>query len=318
MLRIRKARHGALESTDTLSAEAMELGPNESLWVDVEHPEATLMQALKERFDLHRLAIEDCFHVDLRPKLEAYQGHHFIVLQSFTEDTSTDQLQLHELHMFLGPHWLVTVHENPHPALGDVCRRIETDVANTLGRGADHLAFMLTDIFIASNLSLVDNVNEQLEAVEDALFLADSQNPMEKVFALKRRLVEMRRVLAPQRDVVNQLSLRGIPEISERASLYFRRSGDSSSRLSEQLDAAKERLGNVREAHFAMVANRANEVTKQLTLFASIFMPLSFLVGFFGQNFEALNQPAYFGAMLALALLIPVTMGVYFWRRRWL
>jgi magnesium transporter len=287
-------------------------------WIDIFEPDSELMNRLGARFGLHALEIEDTLQLDQRPKIEEYPSHQFIVLQSFSCPGEIEQMQLHEMHLFLGPDWVISVHDKAEAVIAAVHKRIESDLAGTIGRGVDFVAYLISDALMDQNFPMLDHFNDELEDLETAIFDAPRRELLQRAFALKRNLVQVRRVLSPQRDVVGLLARRGVPHVQERTALYFRDVYDHLVRLYEQIDAARDLLGNAMEGYLSVMANKTNEITKQLTLFASIFMPLSFVVGFFGQNFTSLTRPEYFWASLGVIVLLPVGMVGYFWKRGWL
>ncbi|MDX2013912.1 MAG: magnesium/cobalt transporter CorA [Myxococcaceae bacterium] len=287
-------------------------------WIDVQQPDEATLTRLAERFGLHRLAIEDCLHLDQRPKLEEYPGHLFIVLQAFScSDKSLTDVTLHELHFFLGADWLITVHEQSHRAIEAVHRRLDADVGQTLGRGVDFVAYLLADAQVDLGFPLMDHFTEALDELEDSIFAQRLSAPMERIFDLKRQLVLVRKVLSPQRDVLTMLARRGLPGVSERTTVYFRDVSDHLVRILEQVDTNRELVANAREALLSVVANRTNEITKQLTVLASIFLPLSFIAGFFGQNFDVLGERPFFALMLCSMVLVPTFMVAWFQRKGW-
>jgi magnesium transporter len=294
------------------------LGREGLKWIDVQEPDEPTLTRLGERFGLHRLAIEDCLHLDQRPKLEEYPGHLFIVLQAFScTDKSLTDVTLHELHFFLGPDWLITVHEKSHRAIDSVHKRLDADLTQTLARGVDFVAYLLADAQVDLGFPLMDHFTDALDELEDSIFEQRVHKPMERIFELKRHLVLVRKVLSPQRDVLSMLSRRGLPGIAERTTLYFRDVLDHLMRILEQVDANRELVANVREAWLSIVANRTNEITKQLTVLAAIFLPLSFIAGFFGQNFDVLGGKPFFVLMLCSMVLVPVGMVAWFHRKGW-
>jgi magnesium transporter len=315
MIRVLLYENGRLREGDAALLELA--GPK---WIDVEHADLPTLTALAERYGLHRLEIEDCLHLDQRPKLEEYPGHQFIIVQGFTCELATlDELTLHELHMFLGSDWLISVRERAHVALEAVRRRIEADPADTLGRGADFVAYLLTDALVDSNFPLLDRFNDAIEALEERIFTeSPTAKLMQHAFELKRSLVLLRRVLSPQRDVVGLLARHGITQVAEKTTLYFRDVYDHLVRISEQIEASRDLVGNAVDAYLSVVANRTSDISKQLTLFASIFMPLSFIVGFFGQNFEVLGHQPFLYGMLALMVIVPSGTIWWFKRKGWL
>lgn len=289
-------------------------------WVDVESPDEPLLLRLAERFSLHRLEVEDCLHLDQRPKLEEYPGHQFIVLQGFdSSGEPLEELAMHELHLMLGPDWLVSVHARAAGAIDLVRRRLTADPKGTLGPGVDHLAYLLADALVDQNFPLLERLNDEIEALEERIFTQrPDQQLMQRAFDLKRLLVQLRRVLSPQRDVVGLLARRGLPHVSERTTLYFRDVYDHLVRIAEQIESARDLVGNAVDAYLSVVANRTSDISKQLTIFASIFMPLSFIVGFFGQNFEGIAERRFIFFMLGSVVLLPVSMLWWFRRKGWL
>ena len=288
-------------------------------WVEVEGPDEVLMGRLATRFGLHKLAVEDCLHLDQRPKVEDFPGHEFLVVQGFCGNDPNDpaNVELHELHTLLGPDWVITVHDKPHPAIAKIAGRVAEQPAETLGRGVDFVAYLVIDAMVDENFPILDRFNDELEDLETAVFEQPSQQHLKRMFALKRALVEVRRVLSPQRDMVGLLSRRGVPFVSERTTLYFRDVFDHLVRLYEQIDSCRDLLGNAMDGYLSVQANKTADVSKQLAVIATIFLPLSFVVGFFGQNFDVLSGPIYFEAMLASMVLVPAVMIWWFKHKRW-
>lgn len=289
-------------------------------WIDVLQPTEQVLERLGRRYGLHRLAIEDCLQLDQRPKLEEYPHHQFIVHHGFTA-TAEDlcDLTLHEHHFFLGQDWLISVHELPFEGFEAVRQRLLEEPETTLGQGGvDVVLYHLMDGLVDANFPVLDRFNDELEDLETAVFEEPKPEQVQRIFALKRALARMRRVLSPQRDVVGVLVKRGIPTISEHTVLYFRDIYDHLVRLYEQIDAGRDLLGNVMDGYLSVVANRTNDINKQLTIFATVFLPLSFITGFFGQNFDFLSGRVSAGLMFGSMVLIPVVLLFWFKRKRWL
>lgn len=314
MMRVRVFDGGAVLDGD----EALLSHPGPK-WVDVLEPTEEVLASLGERYGLHKLALEDCMHLDQRPKLEAYDSHQFLVLQGFScPDDKLHEPTLHELHFFLGRDWLVTVHDKGHDAIAQAHKRIDADPAGTLGRGVDFVAYLIADALVDRNFPLLDRFGDALEDVEERIFSGPpDQALIHEAFGLRRALVTVRRTLSPQRDVVGLLARPGIAQVQDRTTLYFRDVYDHLVRIYEQLDTTRDLVANVIEAYHSAVAHRTNDISKQLTIFASVFMPLSFIVGFFGQNFEALSATHYFWGMLGLCVSLPLVMRWWFQHKGW-
>jgi len=171
---------------------------------------------------------------------------------------------------------------------------------------------------VDQNFPILDRFNDELEELESAIFERVKPEQLQRIFEMKRALVTLRRVLSPQRDVLGLLAKRGVPNVGERTALYFRDVYDHLVRLYEQIDSGRDLLGNAMDGYLSMVANRTNDITKQLTIFATIFLPLSFITGFFGQNFEHLNGPGFFWLMLGSVVTLPVVMLFWFKHKQWI
>jgi magnesium transporter len=314
-----------LRGTKLMSGGLELLSAPEPKWIDLSKPDEPSLNALSAHYGLHKLAVEDCLHLDQRPKIEEYHGligvHQFIVLQGFSliEQETNQGLLMHELHMFLGSDFLITVHESVHPCFDELLMRIENEPAQTFARGLDYLAYLCADGLVDTTFPVLEHFNETIERLEDRLFSEKSTRSLiQQAFHLKRLLVQLRRVMSPQRDVLGLLSRNGISQVSDRTTLYFRDVYDHLFRLAEHIDSTRDLLGNVMDAYLSVIANRTGEISKQLTIFASIFMPLSFVVGFFGQNFDQLAQWPLLGVMLGLMLAIPAAMILWFRHKDWL
>lgn len=298
--------------------------PGASRWIDLTAQDADSLALLHERFQFHPLAIEDCAHLDQRPKLEEYGDHIFLVTQGFTCGTPrVKRLSLHEVHAFLGERYLVTVHADAVPALDEVWRRAASD-KTPLGRGADFVYYLVADAVVDSNFPILDRIEDELEELEDNVLENPKREQLRRIFQLKRHLVTMRKALSPQRDTMAMLARRGDPRVSERTSLYFRDVYDHLSRIIESIEAKRDLLGNALDAYLSSVSNRTNEIVKYLTLLSAVFLPLSFVVGFFGQNFEDLpgipnwvHSDALMHAMVFICVATPLGMMLLFRRKRW-
>jgi magnesium transporter len=294
-------------------------------WLDVSGNDAEGLEQLRVQFGFHPLAIEDCLQFDQRPKLEEYNDHLFLVTQGFSsQGPRVLTLELHELHAFLGKNYLVTVHSDPLPALEQVWARVSTNPA-ALERGVDFVYYLLADRVVDENFPILDRLADELEELEDRVLGRAEKADLARIFELKRHLVIMRKVLSPQRDTMAMLARRGDARVSERTSLYFRDVHDHLARLNESIEANRDLLSNALDAYLSAVSNRTNEIMKHLTLLSAVFLPLAFIVGFFGQNFDNLlwlhhwqSSDALMHTMLGMCVLTPIAMLLWFRFRRWI
>jgi magnesium transporter len=295
-------------------------GDGGRLWVDVEAAAPAELALLRERFELHPVAIDACSHVDQRPKLEEYQRQLFVVLHKLgmTSDAAAEVTSV-ELHAFLGDGYLITVHDAPFEEVTAVRERLVRE-PTLQKRGLVHAYYLLCERIAHSNFDTLDRLFETVEAIEDSVLKQEDPDALPELFAAKRRLAAARRLVVPQREVLSQLVEPGTPFIDERARPYFRRVLDVLMRMAEAIDTQREILSNVLDAHLSIVSNRTNAIMKSLTLLSAIFLPLSFVTGFFGQNFTHLpfDNVLLMAVGLGLCVVMPIGMLLWFRSRKWL
>lgn len=290
------------------------------LWVDVVNPTPRELELLRDRFDLHPVAIDSCLRIDTRPKIEEYRAQLFIVLHKLIvpEDTNAALTSV-ELHAFLGDGYLITIQDDPLPEVTGVAQRLLAE-PSLRERSLVYAYYLVCERLAHVNFDALDALFEGVEKIEDSVLQGVDDDVLPELFVAKRRLAGARRLIVPQREVLSVILDSGTTYIDERSRLYFRRVLDMLLRMSEAIDTQREILSNVLDAHLSLVSNRTNEIMKSLTLLSAIFLPLGFVTGFFGQNFEHLP----FGSVglmwlgLAICVLVPVAMLAWFKSRKWL
>lgn len=288
---------------------------DEFFWLDLTDPGVPESNELKEAFSFHPLSLEDMLKRGQRPKLEDYDDYMFLVY--YGAGRREGDARLEEVHAFLSGQYLVTSHQLDCPALDEVRQRLTQQDP----RSEQFVVYRVIDGLTDSFFPVLERVDDEIEALEGEIFDRTSPDQLQRITKLRRELVELRRVAAPQRDLL----ARGIDEIVDIPGLeadsrtYFRDVYDHSIRISDQIDSYRDLLAGTRDAYLSVVSNRLNQITKQLTVVATIFLPLSFLVGFFGQNFKWLvvhiNTTADFW-VLGVGSLVLSVVGLLIWFRR--
>ncbi len=294
--------------------------PGERLWVDVAAPSPEELALLRDRFDLHPVAIDSCLRVDQRPKLEEYREQLFLVLHKLVVPAvASDELSSVELHAFIGDSYLITIQDAELPEIGTVRQRIANEPA-LRERSMAYAYYLVCERLAHFNFDALDTLFDAIEDIEDSVLKQADDDALPELFAAKRRLAAARRLIVPQREVVSLLLESGTAFVDERARPYFRRVLDVLMRMAEAIDTQREILSNVLDAHLSLVSNRTNDIMKSLTLLSAIFLPLSFVTGFFGQNFTHLpfDNVALMWGGLAICLLVPAGMLAWFRSRKWL
>jgi magnesium transporter len=273
-----------LDSVDERAIEALILR-DEFFWLDLVDPGDEQLEALARRFGWHPLALEDMQHFRQRPKLDRYEDQMLIVFYGARpeQDLPDDQPRLVEVHVMVSGGWVVTVRRTRCAELDDLRRRIAEDPS----RDEQLVVYRIFDTLTDSFFPLLERIDDAIDELEDAIVLQPTDEQLQRVFHLKRRLVVLRRVITPQRD----LAARTIGEIADLPGLetgtrdYFRDVYDHLIRISDLIDSYRDLLTGTMDVYLSTVSNRLNVVMKQLTLVATVFLPITALTGFFGMNF---------------------------------
>lgn len=290
-------------------------------WVDLIETDKDALELLRQRFDFHPLALEDCATFELRSKFEEYGDHLFIVLHAFTAAPDDPVfIQIHEVHAFLADSYLVLVHDNPLKAAEVAWQKAASD-ATILRRGPSWAFYTVVDTMVDATFPVIENLVARVEKVEEAVLTGGQPVDLSEVFSIRSTLVTMRRVLRPVRDTIAILTRRADSPLTERTALYFRDVHDHVIRCLESVEEAESLITNTIEANKAALTNRTNEIMAKLTIFSAIFLPLGFVVGFWGQNFDSLpfhNEHLMWWLSIGLCGAVPIVLGVWFWWKGWL
>jgi magnesium transporter len=301
--------------------------PQGILWVDFvreepEHCEDILLRI----FGFHPLAVDDALHETHIPKVDDWETYLYIALHAISFTHGEDDIESLELDIFMGLNYIVTHHDLPIAALERVWTSSQRDERN-FKHGADHLLYRILDELTTDYMQVVDSIDEEIEMVEDDVFTKPSNIIVQRIFTLKRVTLHMRRVLSPLREVLNKLARDDYTVIDARDQIYFRDVYDHLVRLHDISESLRDLVGGVLDTYLSVINNRMNDIMKTLTTITTLFMPISFLAGFFGMNFFApaatsplnrwVNVPVFI-PMLAIFILTPLLMFSWMRRRRWL
>jgi magnesium transporter len=300
--------------------------PSGTIWLDFSgEPPEVCEPILRQVFGFHALAVDDALQESHVPKLDDWGDYLYLAIHAIHYDPARhDPLTTHEFDAFLGDNYLVTHHDDPLPEVDRVWERVGKD-DRYLADGPDHLFYTLADEIIYSYLNNIEAIDESIEAFEDAVFDRPTPDTLEGVFALKRGLLQLRRIVGPQREVFNKLARDSFAMIDKKDRVYFRDVYDHLVRLHDINESMRDQVTGVLEIYLSVINNRMNEIMKTLALITTIFMPISFLVGFFGMNyfaaplqFSAWTSLPSFALTMFILLLTPLGFYVWFRRRKWM
>jgi magnesium transporter len=297
-------------------------------WFLLRDPSAEELAWLGRQFRFHPLAIEDCAHFDQRAKIEDYGDHLFVVLHGLLTDAPAREeeegdrhFRVFELHCFLTDRAVVTVHEGEAPPLQALAQRIARDRAN-LPSQADFILHRILDAVMDANPQPLEAIERRIEDLDDEVLQrgSDRSGSIRRIHDLIRELNDARHLLMPQREIFQQMLRANGGLTGERAQVYLRDVYDHLIRLTQEVDRLRESLWSARDAQLAFAAYRTNEAMRRLTVFSVVFLPLTFITGFFGMNFVQIDwgNHALFRTVVLAVLLLPVGMLAWFARKDWL
>jgi magnesium transporter len=281
-------------------------------WFDVADPASPELDELAQRFELHELQIEDCRHRPQRPKTEEHDHYIFTVLKHIHDAA---ELEFDDIDLFLGPDFLISVRNADAVVIESVRARAGEEKTERL----DRLFYMIVDQIVDGYQPVLDKLADEISEIEDVVLEQPDPETLARIFALKRKLVEFRRVAAGMREVVNALIRREKGLLGDDLDPYFRDVYDHIIRTVDMIETYRDLLSGALDIYLSAVANRTNEVMKVLTIWGTVALPLVIITGFFGMNLKLpwANDPHGTDYAVALMAVSTLTILIYFKVKRW-
>ncbi|MGH2867339.1 MAG: magnesium transporter CorA family protein, partial [Solirubrobacteraceae bacterium] len=259
---------------------AIHLKDRNFVWVDLSGPQEDELAKLSELIGLHPLTVEDAHTFRQRPKLEEYDGYVFMVMFGADPGAAAGSALLREVHLIISGDYVVTIHRRGFKVLDDLRARYDNEPV----RSEQFLVYRILDAITSTFVPVLSRVDDDIDDLEQEIIDEPSTEQLQRIFSLKRDLVAMRRVVSPMRDVFarDAETIAAVPGLESDDRLYYRDLYDSMIRVAELVDSYRDLLSGATDMYLSTVANRQGEINKQLTIIATIFLPLTFLTGFFG------------------------------------
>jgi magnesium transporter len=292
------------------------------VWVDLTGPDGEQLAEVAKLIDLHPLTLEDARTFRQRPKLEEYDGYLFMVVFGVDPGAASGAPLLREVHLIISGDYVVTIHRRPFQPLDELRARYHDQPV----RSEQFLVYKILDAITSTFIPVLTRIDDDIDDLEEQVLDDASTEHLRRIFSLKRDLIAMRRVITPMRDVFARDADRitELPGLETDDRFYYRDLYDGLIRISDLVDSYRDLLSGATDMYLSTVANRQGEINKQLTIIATIFLPLTFLTGFFGQNFAYLTNhilnTEWSFLVFGLGLLAVSILGflIFFRRKRWL
>ena len=295
--------------------------PGVFVWIGLHDPSSELLKQIQEEFGLHELAIEDAQAAHQRPKLEQYGESIFVVLRPAILAPGQEQVELAETHIFVGARYIVSIRHGATPSYAGVRTRCESTPA-LLGKGPGFVLYAIMDFVVDQYFPVIDALGDQLERLENEIFSDDfDRQTVQRIYDLKRNLVEVKRAVSPLVDVCNRLMRFDLALIPEDTRPYFRDVYDHAIRINENVDTMRELLTGALEAHLSLTAVTQNDAMKKLAGWAAIIGVPTMVAGIYGMNFKFMPELEWrFGYPAVMAVMLGACGYLYyrFKRSGWL
>jgi len=294
-------------------------GRREMVWIDVVSPGEAEALFLRDELGFHPLAVEDCVRGRQRPKVDRYPGYFFVVVYATRINLERHRMALNEIHLFIGDHYVVTVHDKKISEVNEVVARWRANPAAFSDVAT--LAHALLDRIVDGYFPVLDHFSDRVEEVEDAMFAQAEDDRMESVLGLRRELTLFRRVVAPERDLFTTLMRRDLPFLRPELVPYFQDVHDHVMRVTEEIDALRELLAAAVDAYLSAASNRLNQTMRVMAAWSIILMAMAWIAGVYGMNFKVMPELEWqYGYAWALGAMLLVGAGLlgFFRRRHWL
>ena len=290
-------------------------------WIDVEGlGDEKLLRQLGDMFHIHPLALEDVANAPQRPKAEEYDEHLLLVAR-MARLTDELELDIEQVAMFVGPTYVLSFGERPGDVLDPVRTRIREGKGAIRGAGPGYLAYAILDCIIDAYYPVIERLSAKLEKLEDRVLVAPTPRLLDQLNRVKTDLVLLRRGVWPQLETLNRLLREPSRFLGEEVQVYLRDPTDHCAQLVDVIDSHRELVNGLLNTYLSVISNRTNEVMKVLTIMSSIFIPLTFMAGIYGMNFDfmpELHEKWAYPLLLLSMGGVAAVMVIFFWRRGWI
>ena len=300
----------AFKETDTVS------------WINLSGiHDISLIEQFGQRFGIHPLALEDILNTQHRPKVEEMDGYSLIILKMLFFDDATQSIDSEQFSLILGPRNVLTFQEKEGDVFDGVRERLQRSSGRLRQRDSDYLAYALIDSIVDSYFHILEKVGDNLAQLEEDLLSNPEQSTLGRVHHYKRQLMLLRKSVWPLREVISELYKEESPLIREDTRVFLRDLYDHTIQVLDTVEIFRDTVSGLQDLYMSAVSNRMNEIMKVLTIMASIFIPLTFIAGIYGMNFEYIPELKWrWGYFVIWGVMISCIIGmlVYFRRKKWL
>ncbi len=291
-------------------------------WINIDGVhDIGVIEKLGQHFLIHPLILEDIVNTAQRPKLEEFDDYLYLVLKMLTWDDVAGRVRAEQVSLVLGHHFLISFQEAEGDVFEPVRKRIRAGRGRIRGSGSDYLAYALIDSIVDHYFIVLEHLGEKIESLEAQLYEDGGDDPLNAIYRLKQEMIYLRKQIGPLRETLNLLHKTENPLVQEKNRVFYADVYDHLVQGIEVIESLRDVLSGLQDLYISLTGQRMNEVMKVLTIIATIFIPITFVAGIYGMNFEVMPELKWRGGYLmvwAIFGVIAAAMLVYFKRRKWL
>jgi magnesium transporter len=290
-------------------------------WINIDGLHRTsVIEKIGDCFGLHPLILEDIVNTEQRPKTEDYDKYLFVVLRMLTYDKKESHVKSEQVSLVLGPSFVLSFQEDIGDVWDSVRERLRNNKGRTRKEGTDYLAYSLMDAIVDNYFNIMEKLGDDIEDIEEELITVPTRDTLRVVHDLKREMIALRKSVWPLRDVIHNLQDTDNPVISPNTKIYLRDIYDHTIQIIDNIESARDIVSGMLDIYLSSVSNRLNEIVKVLTILSAIFIPLTFIAGVYGMNFDhmpELSQPWAYPAVLLMMAVVAAGLVTYFKLKKW-
>ncbi len=291
-------------------------------WINVDGiHDVGIVARLGSLFDIHPLTLEDIVHAAQRPRFEDLDAYLYVVLTMIRPSEDRCEIISEQVSLIVGSNFVISFQEAPGDLFEPVRQRIRTGAGRIRKMGPDYMAYALLDAIVDGYFPVLELIGEEIEITEDALVSEPTTETLQTIHRLRNEMIFLRRAIWPLREAIAAMEREESPLIQQGTQRFLRDVNDHVVRSLDIIESYREMITGMLDIYLSSVSNRMNEVMKVLTIIATIFIPLTFIAGIYGMNFQYMPELGWrwgYPAVLFLMLVVGVSMGAYFKRRKWL
>lgn len=299
--------------------EKIELVEKKITWVSVEGLHDTkIIGKIGESFDIHPLVLEDILNTNQRPKLDDFEKYLYVVLKMLFFDPKENKVKSEQVSLILGKNFVVSFEESKKDIFETIKTRIRTGKGRVRKFEADYLAYALLDVVIDNYFSILEKIGERIEDLEEDLMSNPKNEVLQGLYELKREMIYLRKSVWPLREVLSKLERKESALFKKKTEIYLKDLYDHTVQIIDTIETYRDMTSGMLDLYLSSVSNKMNEVMKVLTIISTIFIPLTFIAGIYGMNFEFMPELTWeYGYFIVLGIMLLISAGMlYFFRRK--